>query len=177
MTRPSCRRCQAGMTVIELTVALLLMASVVAVLGPMMTATMNSGRRVQAQSENLDELRVAMASIGRELRSADCISSPSIPVGADNGSGDRLLFRTQANNTLYWVEYVVTAAGELTREVNGSGQVKVVAIGLQDASTTFRHWSTPRRSVELTFHVRLDPEQGARTLTSTIAGRNAWRAC
>jgi hypothetical protein len=55
MTAARCRRSQAGVSVIEMTVALLLMASVVAVLGPMMIAAMSIGLRVQAQSENLDE--------------------------------------------------------------------------------------------------------------------------
>jgi type II secretory pathway pseudopilin PulG len=168
---------QLGMTVIELMVAISLLTAIVAVFGPVMTAAMNSGRRVQAQSENLDELRVAMASIGRDLRSADCIYLPSIPTGSDNGYSDWLTFDTLSNNTFTYVEYHVTSGGELTRETNNDGNVKTITRGLLNPMTTFRQWSTPRRSVELLLEVRLDDKQGSRQLRSTIAGRNAWRSC
>lgn len=175
---PIQRRCrQAGMTAIELMVAISLMSVIVAVFGPVMTAAMNSGRRVQAQSESLDELRVAMASIGRDLRSAACIYLPAIPTGSDNGYSDWLTFDTQINNTFTYVEYHVTSGGELTRELNNDGNVKTISKGLLNPGTTFRQWSTPRRSVELLLEVRLDAKQGSRQLRSTIAGRNAWRAC
>ena len=170
-------RRQAGMSLIELLVAISLMTAIVAVFGPVMTAAMNSGRRVEAQSGNLDELRVAMASIGRDLRSADCIYVPTIPVGSDNAYSDWLTFDTQSNNTFTYVEYHVTTGGQLTRELNGDGNVKTVATGLLNPGTTFRQWATPRRSVELQLEVRLDAGQGSRQLRSTIAGRNAWRAC
>ena len=170
-------RRQAGMSLIELLVAISLLSAIVAVFGPVMTAAMNSGRRVEAQSRNLDELRVAMASIGRDLRSADCIYLPTIPGGSDNAYSDWLSFDTQANNTFTYVEYHVTTGGQLTRELNNDGNIKTVATGLLNPSTTFRQWSTPRRSVELRLEVRLDAKQGSRQLRSTIAGRNAWRAC
>jgi type II secretory pathway pseudopilin PulG len=167
---------QAGMTAVELMIAISLMAAVLGVFSPVLVATLNSGRRVQAQSRNLDELRVAMASIGRELRSADCIHLPSIVAPADNAYSDWLTFDTTANNAANYVEYHVTSDGKLTREANDDGNVKTIATGLLNPSTTFQQWSTPRRSVDIVLEVRLDTKQGSRKLSSTIAGRNAWRA-
>jgi prepilin-type N-terminal cleavage/methylation domain-containing protein len=177
MTVVARRRAQSGMSLIELMVAVSLMTAIVAVFGPVMTAALNSGQRIQAQSSNLDELRVATASIGRDLRSADCIYLPAIPVGSDNGYSSWLTFDSESNNTVNYVEYHVTSSGKLTRELNDDGNVKTVATGLVNPSTTFRQWSTPRRSIELRLEVRLDARQGSRLIQSTIAGRNAWRAC
>jgi type II secretory pathway pseudopilin PulG len=165
------------MSLIEMMVAISLMTAIVAVFGPVMTAALNSGRRIESQSSNLDELRVATASIGRDLRSADCIYLPSIPLGSDNGYSHWLTFDTQSNNAVNYVEYHVTSTGKLTRELNNDGNVKTIATGLVNRTTTFRQWSTPRRSIELRLEVRLDTKQGSRLIQSTIAGRNAWRAC
>jgi prepilin-type N-terminal cleavage/methylation domain-containing protein len=175
--RRSRPRGQWGMSLIELMVAISLMGAIVAVFGPVMTAALNSGRRVEAQSKNLDELRVAMASIGRDLRSADCIYQPTIPTGSDNAYSDWLTFDSESNNVFNYVEYHVTSGGLLTRELNNDGNVKTVASGLINPGTTFRQWATPRRSIELRLEVQLDAKQGSRQLRSTIAGRNAWRAC
>jgi type II secretory pathway pseudopilin PulG len=165
------------MTLIELMVAISLMALIIAVFGPVMTAALSSGQKVQAQSRNLDELRVAMASVGRDLRSADCIYLPSIPSGSDNGYSDWLTFDSESDNTTHFIKYNVTAGGLLTREVDNSGSPRTIARGLINPSTAFRQWSTPRRSVDVRFEARLDSKQGSRVMTTTIAGRNAWRSC
>ena len=165
-----------GMSLVEILVAMALMTAIVPVFAPLLVSATRNARSLSAQSQALDELRAAVATIGRELRSAECIPEP-----APNGPAGPTLrfltnaFLTDADTAAYEVTYTV-AGDELRRQVTGQGTT-IAASGLVDASGTFQQVVTPRRSVKVAFRVRADPEEPVRDVTTAIAGRNAWRDC
>jgi Tfp pilus assembly protein PilW len=179
-------RATAGMSLVEVMVAMTLMLVIVPVFGPLLLSASRSARSLGLQSQTLDELRLVVATIGRELRSAECIYQPV----ANGAAGATLRFRTDAfltagGNDAYEVTYTAVV-GELRRQVTGHGAT-IAATGLVDPSDTakppgdgvdaFEQKVTPRRSVKLTFHLQSDPKSPVRDLATTIGGRNAWRDC
>ena len=165
------------MSLVEVLVAITLMVAIVPVFGPLLLSATKSARALTLQSQTLDELRLVVATIGRELRSAECISSP-VPNGP---AGSVLRFRTDAfltatGHASYEVTYTA-AAGELRREVTGSPGPTVSATGLVGPSDAFQQLFTPRRSVRLVLRVQSAPDTPVRDVATTIAGRNAWRDC
>ena len=54
-----------------------LMVAIVPVFVPLLLSATKSARALGLQSQTLDQLRLAVATIGRELRSAECISCRS----------------------------------------------------------------------------------------------------
>jgi type II secretory pathway pseudopilin PulG len=164
-------RSEAGMTVVEISVAVALLLTVSAVFLPMLATATRTVRPMQLQSQSIDSLRNALASIGREMRSASCVVEPTA-VAPDN-VGNTLTFITDANNTTYQVTYTVTA-GQLTRQVDGEDAVTLLDTGLVNPSDAFTHIATPRRTVKVNFHFQHDPSRPALDLSTVIAGRNAW---
>ena len=159
------------MSLVEVLVAMTLMVAIVPIFVPLLISATRSARSLGFQSQTLDELRAAVGTIGRELRSAECIYQPA----ANGPAGSTLRFLTQANTTTYEVTYTATA-GELRRQVTGQGST-LAARGLVDPSGAFQQIFTPRRSVKLVFRMQADPKQPVRDVATTIAGRNAWRDC
>ncbi len=166
------------MTLVEVMVSITLMVAIIPVFGPLLVSATRSARALGLQSQTLDGLRLAVATIGRELRSAECISLP-VPNGP---AGSVLRFRTDAflnatGDASYEVTYTAVA-GELRRQVTGSPGPTVAVTGLVDpTSDAFRQIFTPRRSVRLLFRVRSASDSPVRDVATTIAGRNAWRDC
>lgn len=161
-----------GMSLIEVVVATSLMGAVVAVLGPTMISSFNAGRVVDNESRALDEVRVAIARIDRELRSASCIDSPTA-----GGSGSALSFTTMAGaGGAYDVSYTVSG-GQLRRTTAGGAQD--IGEGLVVTSHEFSHAANPgqRASVTIVFQVRFEASHDPRTVETTVTGRNAWEAC
>lgn len=160
------------MSLVEVLVAMSLMVAIVPIFVPLLISSTRSARSLGFQSQALDQLRLSVATVGRELRSAQCIYEP-----APNGSaGPALRFLTNANNATYEVTYTA-ADGELRRQRTGQGTT-IAATGLvAPYDDAFRQIFTPRRSVKLVFRVQTDPEQPVRDVATTIAGRNAWRDC
>ncbi|MBI2168229.1 MAG: prepilin-type N-terminal cleavage/methylation domain-containing protein [Actinobacteria bacterium] len=161
-----------GFTLVEVMVAVALIGAVVAVMGPVMTSSFESGNAVTDESRALDEIRVAVARIDKELRSAQCISVPSA-----GGSGSSLTFDTLAGTGgAYSVTYRV-AAGALERVEGGS--TESVATGLVATGDEFTHGANPgqRASVAIHLQVRFASDHSPRAVSTVIAGRNAWDAC
>ena len=174
-TRPP-RAADGGMSLIEVLVAISLTVAIVPVFVPLLMSATRSARALGFQSRTLDQLRLTVATIGRELRSAECIYEPA----ANGAAGAPPRFRTDAfltaaGNASYDVTYTA-AAGELRRQVAGEGST-VAARGLVSPSGAFQQIFTPRRSVKVLFRIQNDPEDPVRDLATTIAGRNAWRDC
>ena len=163
---------EAGITVMELvfTVSLLLVVS--AVFLPIMATSSRSVRPMQVQSQSIDSLRNALAAIGREMRSAACVSLPA----ANGPAGNQLRFTTDANDTTYEVTYTATA-GQLLRQVTGESSVTLLQTGLVNPTDAFTHIATPRRTVKVVFHLQPDPKEPVLDLSTVMAGRNAWHAC
>jgi hypothetical protein len=159
------------MSLVELTVAMGLMLAIVPIFMPLLLSATRTVGALGAQSEAVSQLRVAVAVIGRELRSGECISEP-IPNGP---AGSTLRFTTNANNMTYEVTYRLSG-GELRRQVTGQS-AQIVATDLIGPSVPFQQLFTPRRSVSITLIVQADPRHPRRDVTTVIAGRNAWRDC
>lgn len=156
----------------ELMVSVALLAIVGAVFLPIMATASRSVRPMQVQSQSIDGLRNALATIGREMRSAACILEPA----ANAPAGSTLRFLTDANNSSYEVTYTVRD-GQLLRQVTGETTVKLVETGLVDGGDAFTHIATPRRTVEVVFHFQPEPDRPALDLSTVMAGRNAWHNC
>jgi hypothetical protein len=167
-------RSEAGMSVVEVSVAVALMLTVSAVFLPMLATATRTARPMQLQSQSIDSLRNALASIGREMRSAECVVVPTSV--APNNVGNTLTFITDANNTTYEVTYTITA-GQLLRQVTGEDAVTLLDTGLVNPSDAFTHIATPRRTVKVTFHFQHHPSRPVLDLSTVIAGRNAWAGC
>jgi prepilin-type N-terminal cleavage/methylation domain-containing protein len=165
-------RVESGLTLVEVVVAVSLLSIVSAVFLPLLASASRSVHPMQVQSQSIDSLRNALASIGREMRSAACVTEPAANAGASN----RLRFTTDANNSTYEVTYTATA-GQLLRQVTGESSVTLVETGLVNPGDAFTHIATPRRTVKVVFHFQPDPKRPVLDLSTVVAGRNAWHAC
>jgi type II secretory pathway component PulJ len=165
-------RHQDGITVVDVVVATALVAVVSAVFLPIMATSTRSVHPMQMKSQSIDSLRNALAAIGREMRSAACVTEPA----ANAGAGNRLRFTTDANNSVYEVTYSVED-GRLLRQVTGESTVTLLDTGLGNGSDAFTHIATPRRTVKVLFHFQHDPDEPVLELSTVMAGRNAWHAC
>lgn len=164
---------QAGVSLVEMVVALTLFGSVTAVFGPVLTSSMESTNRVQNESRALDEVRVAMSRIDRELRSAECITTP-----VAGGSSSTLSFTTAAGSGgSYDVTYSVDAEGHLVRTVTAGSST--IGEGIVITSEEFRHTTNPgqRSSVSINLQVQFETAHSPRDVSTLIAARNAWDAC
>ena len=164
-------RSESGVTILELVMSITLISIVSAVFLPVLDTATRSVRPLQAQSVAVDDLRSSLAMIGRELRSALCITQPS----ANGPSGNVLRFTTEANDQQYEVTYTVTN-GTLLRQVTNQSQVILVGTGLTGQDAAFTYIATPRRTVKVDFTYQPDPTQPGRELSTVMAGRNAWSA-
>ena len=162
-------RGERGFTLAEMMVAVVLFGTVTAIFGPVLVSAMSSTDTLQNESRALDEVRVAISRIDRELRSAESVSAP-----AQGTSGSTLSFRTYAGTGgAYDVTYSVVN-GELVRDVGG--QQGAVAEGLVVSNEEFTYTCNPGQaaSVTLKVQVRFESSHSPRLVTTTIAGRNAW---
>jgi len=162
---------EAGVTLVEISVAMSLFAAAATIAMPMIGNALTTSTRIEHQSESLDLANETLIAVARELRSAECISAP-----AENTTGTTLRFTTHANNSAYEVTYSASG-GTMTRQVTGATSSTVVASHLVSTADLFRQVSTPRRTVVLTFRVQVDTHETPRVLTTTMAARNAWRTC
>lgn len=166
-------RSAAGMTAVEMVVAVSLLGAIVAVFGPVMSSSFNSAEVTQNESRALDEIRNAVARIDRELRSAECIQAP-----AADTSASVLTFTTHAGTSgAYEVTYAVDADGTLTRTVGD--ETTHVGDGIVVTSEEFAHSANPgqRAKIAVNLQVRFEDGNSPRDLRTEIAGRNAWKAC
>lgn len=165
-------RTEDGFSLVEVVVTVALLSIVSAVFLPLMDTATRSVRPMQVQSESIDSLRNALSSIGRELRSADCVTAPA----ANSGPSNTLTFSTEANDTSYGVTYTATA-GQLLRQVTGQSSVTLLETGLVNPADAFTFIATPRTTVNVLFHFQPDLTEPALDLSTVIAGRNAWHTC
>ena len=163
-------RAQAGVTITEVVVSMTLVGLVSAVFLPLLATATRSVPPMQAQSKAVDDLRNSLATIGRELRSAMCVTSPS----ANGASSNVLSFTTEANNERYEVTYTVTG-GQLIRNRPDQGQVTLVASGLVGEQNAFTYIANPRQTVKVQFTFKPDPAEPGRELSTEMVGRNAWQ--
>jgi len=170
-------RSEAGLTIMELVITMSLLSIVGAVFLPILATSSRSVRPLQVKSQSIDSLRNALAAIGREMRSAACVTEPAPGDDAAHAvASNRLRFTTEANNTTYEVTYTAVD-GQLLRQVTGEDTVTLLQTGLVHPEDAFTHIKTPRRTVKVVFHFQPDPKEPALDLSTVMAGRNAWQSC
>ncbi|MEY2565588.1 MAG: hypothetical protein QOE35_117 [Actinomycetota bacterium] len=171
---------QRGMSLIELMIAISIMAIVGPIAASIMVSTLRAGTATEDQSRVVDELRLQMYAVSRELRSATCIM---IPTDLSPGPGDTLRFTTEAqvgssSSTLY-LQYQVTESQLVRTQYTDAtfttpSGTRYVGPGLVSPNTTFTLRSTPKKSMVIDLRLQLASNRPVQQLTTTIAGRNAW---
>jgi prepilin-type N-terminal cleavage/methylation domain-containing protein len=165
---------EAGMTLIELSVAMGILAVIFAVFLSVLATATRKTQPLQHQAQTVDELRIALSAIARELRSAQCVALPV----ANGATSSTLRFTSffGGGSDAYEVTYTATG-GQLLRQVTGETAVRMVSSSLVSTADAFQHMATPRRTIRIRFHVQSDPTKASRELSTTVAGRNAWKVC
>lgn len=163
-----------GVSLAEMTVALIMLAAVVAIMGPVMVSSLRSGRVLGNESRAVDEIRVSVARIDRELRSACIVTSPAIDT-----AGSKLTFKTSIDPDAgpYEVSYEVTD-GQLVRTTADGTQI--IGEGLVVTADEFRYTENPvesRAQIAINLNVRYEDANSPRVIGTTIAGRNTWSGC
>lgn len=165
---------EAGFTVAELTMAVSLLVTLVAIFGTLLTSTMGAASDLEEESRAVDALRTTLASIEREVRSAECVSTP-----ADGGQGSTLSLTTWAGGSRRHVNYEIDDDGALTRQRDGA--TATVAEHLVDTDEAFSYAaptaSDPRGRVDVRLAIRLDTDRSARSVETTVTGRNVVVTC
>lgn len=163
---------QRGMSLVEVVVAVSLFGAVISVVGPVLISAFRATGVVQNESRAIDEIRIAVARIDRELRSAECISSP-----ASGQLGSTLTFRTRAGTgSAYDVTYAVSGGGLVRTTAAGTQRV---GEGVVVSGQEFAHTGNPgqRAQVVIALQMRFEAANAPRSVGTTITGRNAWKAC
>jgi type II secretory pathway pseudopilin PulG len=156
-------------TLVELLVTMAVMTALMTMVGPMLVSAMTATNRMERTTDAANDARLVAAQLDRELRSAECISSP-----AENQSGNVLIFRTLADGTQSMITYRVTG-NDMTRQVDlGSERRLISTVG--STTTAFRQVVTPLRTVQVDIPIT-SKNGGTFLLQTTIAGRNTWRTC
>ncbi len=159
----------AGLTLIELSVSMVVMSIVMIMFLTTLTSAMSSSGRLQRSAEAIDDARLISAQLDRELRSAECISAP-----AENAFGNNLVFRTLANGAIATITYRVSA-GQVTRQV-GLGAEQIIITNVGTSTDAFTQVVSPLRTIRVRIPIK-SANGGTFSLETTIAGRNAWRTC
>ena len=164
-------RGEAGVTLVELLVSVTVMTVLMGIVGPMLISAMTATNRLEDTSSAVDDARLVAAQLDRELRSAQCISTP-----AENAEGNVLTFRTLADGAQSTLTYRVSGE-ELTRQEELGVERRLIST-VDAAATTaaFRQIVTPLRTVQIRIPIK-SRNGGTFLLQTTIAGRNAWRSC
>lgn len=180
MIRARMIRDERGMSLVELMISLMILVIVGPVAASVMISTLQAGKATEDQSRMVDELRQQMYAVSRELRSASCISTPTVA----NTPGNTLRFTTESQtggvSSTADLQYQVSGSNLVRTEYDSSGNVvgtRIVGPGLVSPNTTFELRSTPRKSVIVKLQLQLATNRPVQELTTTIAGRNAWLVC
>lgn len=177
---------EGGFSLVEMTVALMLLGIVGSIFYPTLVSTLAAEQSVKSESESVDDLRLALTDISRELRSSLCVNVPAYGGGGVPSTGDVLEFSTyRPDGTLYGVRYDVTADGVLQRTVdttapvtnfdNGEEPVRM-ADDVLVSGLTFTHVVDRRSSITITMSIAFH-DGSTREFSTSIAGRNAWNRC
>lgn len=163
------RHADAGTTIVELLVTMVVMAITAIVIGTVLVSAQQVTNRMQNSAAAIDSARLISATLDRELRSAACISAPG-----ENLAGNTLTFRSVAYGETVMLTYVV-ADGVVTRR-EGDGADRTVIEHVGTTTTAFEQVTTPLRTIVVDIPIESD-NGGVFRLQTTIAGRNVWRSC
>jgi type II secretory pathway pseudopilin PulG len=157
------------MTLVELVIGMAVMAIVTGMAASILLLSQRTTNRIEKTVEAVDAARLLSAELDRELRSAVCILSPG-----ENLTGNTLSFQTLAAEEVVVLSYSV-GFGIVTRTEN-LGQPRTIVTDVGLTTTAFKQVTTPLRTIEVNIPIRSE-NGGEFNLQTTVAGRNAWRAC
>jgi prepilin-type N-terminal cleavage/methylation domain-containing protein len=171
------RRCRGdgGVTLIELLVAMALMALIVPLTFPMLTETLRVGGNLASQSAGLDGLQIAAASVGYDARRASCLSlGPTGGTPGTEASGSTLVVVVERSGSAVTVTYEVSG-GRLTRSEDGGTPI-VVASGLTGNPAVFTLHPGARQALQLDMAAAVEGPIPVE-LHTTVTARAAWQPC
>jgi type II secretory pathway pseudopilin PulG len=157
------------MTLLELMIGMAIAAIVTGIAASTLVLAQRTTNQIEKSASAIDAARLLSAELDRELRSAVCILSPG-----ENLSGNTLKFQTLAGEDVVVLTYSV-AFGVVTRQANLEPS-RTVITDVGSTTTAFKQVTTPLRTIEVNIPIRSD-NGGEFNLQTTVAGRNAWRAC
>ena len=158
-----------GATLIELMIALAVMVIVMTIVGSTLILVQRATNKMESSTNAIDSARLLSASLDRELRSAICISAPG-----ENLAGNTLTFQTLASSEVEVLTYEISSDAVTRTENLGVARTVITGVGL--TTTAFRQVTSPLRTVVVDIPIR-SANGGEFHLQTTVAGRNAWRAC
>jgi type II secretory pathway pseudopilin PulG len=155
-------RGEAGVTLVELVVAIALLGTLTAMLGPVLIGSFRASDAAASDEVAADDLRVATAMLEHDLRGAACVA---LPLPGD--TGDALQLTTRAGSATLSVRWEVVG-GRLVRSVAGSTGAPV---GTLPGTVSFARASTGLGAVTATVTATRPAGRAARTATVTVAPR------
>ena len=167
--RGPARAGDAGTTILELLVTLVVMGVATIVITTVLVSAQQVTNRMQNSAAAVDSARLISASLDRELRSAHCIRAPG-----DNLTGNTLTFESVSNGETVLLTYAV-GDGVVTRR-EGVDPALTVIEHVGTTTTAFKQVTTPLRTIVVDIPIESD-NGGVFRLQTTIAGRNVWRTC
>jgi prepilin-type N-terminal cleavage/methylation domain-containing protein len=164
-----------GSTLIELVITMAVMSVAMTIVAATLVLVQRATNQIEASSSAVDAARLVSAGLDRELRSADCISSP-----VENALSNTLIFRTTISaGGPVMLTYEVDYAARTVTRTEGVDQPRTVitVVGPENVSTpAFHQINTPLRTLVIDIPIESD-NGGVFHLLTTIAGRNSWRPC
>jgi type II secretory pathway pseudopilin PulG len=161
-------RGEAGVTLVELVVAIALLGTLTAMLGPVLIGSFRASDAASSDGVAADDLRVVTAMLEHDLRGAACVA---LPLPGD--TGDTLELTTRSGATTLTVRWDMVG-GELVRSVGGGA---ARPIGTRPGSASFARSSTGLGAVTATVTATRPAGRAARTATVTVAPRLLGGSC
>jgi type II secretory pathway pseudopilin PulG len=154
-------RGEAGVTLVELVVAIALLGTLTAMLGPVLIGSFRASDAASSDEIAGDDLRVATAMLEHDVRGAACVA---LPLPGDTGGALQLTTRAGAATlTVRWE----VVDGRLVRTVAGRG----APVGVLPGTLSFARASTGVGAVTATVTATRPAGRAARTATVTVAPR------
>jgi prepilin-type N-terminal cleavage/methylation domain-containing protein len=159
---------QGGFTLIELMIVLSLLTVVFAFCMTALVSLQRSVLTVDSRTQTLDQVRLAVQQIDREVRSGNIFYSPFTTPGGTSGSNMNLLVFTQANGNNRCVEWQVNPTQQVLQSRSWTQTWQT------DGSPSIVHWSTIATDVTNTssnppFALDSSTSYGGRVLNIDIA--------
>jgi type II secretory pathway pseudopilin PulG len=124
---------QSGVTLVELVITASIMGLIAGIFVTVLASVQMGLHREQGRSATMDQGRLALESIDRDVRSGNILCSvPASPVNFG------LSVYTQSNASTRWLQYRVSSEALQKREYHSSAWTswRTVASGIQNTSTT-----------------------------------------
>jgi prepilin-type N-terminal cleavage/methylation domain-containing protein len=159
-----------GFTLVELMVAMMMMAVVFVIFAGVLVAVQNAANRVDRRSQNNDAARLAMERLDHEIRSANFFYDPSVALGSiPAGYGLKIYTQTNAPTRTpspgyLCVMFQITSTGELQTRTWPPSQPALAAPWQTIATGIVNRLVSPNVSA---FSLDTDTNKGYRAIAGT----------